>query len=430
MAENPPSSGGIAQENWYDDGVLKRHLEHAVALGLTDNPVVMLVGPRQSGKSTLVQELPDREYFTLDDPALLALIQTNPGEWLDSLTGPVTIDEIQRAPELFLPLKLRVDRDRTPGRFLLTGSANVLALPKVADSLAGRMEVIDLLPLSQAEIEGASDNFVDWVFGAEPLHSASWEAEDIISRVMKGGFPQPVLARTDERRRAWADSYVRTLLDRDIRDLAKIESARHFPQIFRLLAARNGSQLNNDRMSRELGMSASTLRRYLDLLAKLFLIQYVPAYSTNAGVRTVRAPKAYLVDPLLVGHTLNLSTTAVNEDPNLLGPMLEGFVANELARLSTASNRKPQLFHLRTVRNQEVDFVLETGDGKLVGIEVKSSRNVAPGDFTGLRFLEELAEDRFHRGIVLYRGNRVFTVSPKIAAVPMQALWDLGPLKR
>jgi predicted AAA+ superfamily ATPase len=408
--------------------MVRRYLSEEVELGLTDNPVLMLVGPRQCGKSTLVLDLPDREYVTLDDPTVLGAVDTNPSAWLDGITGPLTIDEVQRAPGLFLPLKLRIDRNRTSGKYVLTGSANVLAMPKVADSLAGRMEVIDLLPLSQAEMEGRSGNFIEWAFGEEPYRRGTWEPNELIERIIRGGFPQPALARSPERRNAWAESYIRTMLDRDVRDLAQIEGLRQIPQIFRLIAARSGSNLNMDSMSRDSGIPASTLRRYLDLLHKLYLTQYVPAYSGSQNRRILKSPKVFLVDTLLTTYALNLTASNLRRDRNLLGSLLEGFVANELARIRTYSKIKPTLFHLRTSRSHEVDFVLESGDGRIVGIEIKSSTSLVPSDFNGLKFLQELAGERFHRGIVLHDGTTVSTVSREIASMPVSALWNLEPL--
>jgi hypothetical protein len=227
----------------------------------------------------------------------------------------------------------------------------------------------------------------------------------------------------------WAESYIRTLLDRDIRDLANIESSRHFPQIFRFLAAHNGAQINNNGMSRDLEIPASTLKRYVDLLSKLFLIQHVPAHTGNRGAKTMKSPKAYLVDSLLVAYSLNLSANAIRQDRNLFGPILEGFVANELARLITASDSRATLSHLRTVRNKEVDFVLETGEGDVVGIEVKASRSPNPSDFNGLHFLSDLIGERFKRGILLYAGTTVIPQTPKIVGLPISALWNLQPLK-
>ena len=409
--------------------MVRRRLIKKLRDALSDNPVAMIVGPRQAGKSTLVEELTDREYITLDDPVILEQITTNAGDVLDSFPGAVTIDEVQRAPKILLPIKLRVDRNRTAGRYLLTGSANVLTLPKVSESLAGRMEVLDLLPLTQAEIEGHDGNFIDRIFSDDPIQAGTWpEEDDLIERVVRGGFPQPALARRADRRRDWADSYIRTLLDRDVRDLANIEGARQFPQIFRLLAARNGGTLNVDSLSRDTGIPSTTVRRYIDLMAKMFLLQQVPAWSGNMSTRFVKAPKVYLCDSLLTSHLLHIEASHLKQDRLRLGPILEGFVANELARLQTYSDVRPWLHHLRTVRQKEVDFVLELGDRKIVGIEVKSSRSLSPSDSHGLEYLQSLDPDRFHRGVILYDGHRTVRINKHIIGLPMAALWNVAPM--
>lgn len=393
---------------------------------MEDTPVVMVVGPRQSGKSTLVRgtEGPSRRYVSLDDPDILGQAKRNPKEFLETYRAPLILDEVQRAPELFLPLKLWVDRDRTPGSYLLTGSANVLTLPKVADSLAGRIEVIDLLPLHQAELEDTGLNFVDEVF-AEPMPDRGrWGGNDLADRIGRGGYPEHAQRPAGRRRTQWCESYIRTLLERDVRDLANIEGLAQLPRLLALLAARNGSTLNVSSLSRDTGIAPTTLTRYLDLLKALYLLQLVPAWSSEADLRLMKTPKAYLVDTGLACHLANLGAEGMDRDRDRMAPMLEGFVANELARQIAVSEGRPWLMHLRTVRNKEVDFVLESRDRRIVGIEVRPSRTVGAADAEGLRYLAELAEERFHAGIVLYDGSEAIPLAPHMVALPVSALWS------
>ncbi len=413
--------------------MLVRQLEGAVTEALADTPITLIVGPRQSGKSTLAKQFVDRErrYVTLDDPDALMLARENPKEFLESYGTPLVIDEVQRAPELFLPIKLRIDRDRKPGSYLLTGSANVLTLPKIGDSLAGRVEVIDLLPLTQAEIDGTAEpNFVHAIFKKEPSARATWDCGvDLFERLGRGGFPEHALRASGRRRAQWCESYIRTLLERDVRDLAQIEGLTQLPRLLSLLAVRNGAALNVSSLSRDTGIAPTTLTRYLDLLKALFLVQSVSPWTVEEGARLLKAPKIYLVDPALACHLARVEATSLRESPMLLKPMLEGFVANELQRLIAQSESRPWLLHLRTVRQKEVDFVLESRDRRIVGIEVSASRNPTQSDTEGLAYLHELAGDRFHCGLVLYDGDECIPLGPKLWGMPHAALWNGGPLQ-
>jgi predicted AAA+ superfamily ATPase len=403
--------------------MIERSLHGSLADALADTPVVTILGPRQTGKSTLARSLDGkRTYLTLDDPIVRAEAKTDPSSFLDTHGTPITVDEVQRAPELLMPIKLRVDRNRVPGSYLLTGSANVLALPKIADSLAGRMEVIELLPFTQAEIEGRTENFIDRALSAEPWDDVT-KAERIADRIVRGGFPEPALRANARRREAWFESYVKTLLERDVRDLAQIEGLVQLPRLLQLLAVRNGSSLNVSSLARDCGIPHTTLTRYLDLLKKLYLLQMVPAWSADVDTRLTKAPRAYLVDTGLACYLANQDEDALRDDRLAFGAALNGFVANELARLVSQSRRRPWLMHLRTVKLKEVDFVLEARDRRVVGIEVKATPSVQPSDFEGLRYLQLLAGDRFHRGIVLYTGSEVVRVTTHLTALPIQALW-------
>lgn len=412
--------------------MLTRNLREIVAESLEDTPVTLIVGPRQSGKSTLVNQFvgPERRYVTLDDPNVLGLAKENPKEFLETYGTPLVIDEVQRAPDLLLPIKLRVDRQRTPGSYLLTGSANILALPKIGDSLAGRMAVVDLLPLTQAELDGTHGNFIDQIYTKSINSRSAWESsQDLLERLGRGGFPEHALRAAGRRRSQWCESYVRTLLERDVRDLSNIEGLTQLPRLLTLLAVRNGSSLNVSSLARDTGIAATTLTRYLDLLKALFLLQTVPPWTVEEGARLLKAPKLYLVDSGLACYLAHAEATTLRSQPMLLKPMLEGFVANELQRLITQSDSRPWLLHLKTVRQKEVDFVLEGRDRRVVGIEVLSSRNPTQNDAEGLRYLRELAGDRFQAGIMLYDGLETIPFGDGIVALPYSALWESDRLR-
>jgi uncharacterized protein len=408
--------------------VIERWAEESVREALSDTPVVLIHGPRQAGKSTLVRSVADRNFrrmVTLDDPEPLAIAKENPAEFLQVYSPPVAIDEVQRAPELFLAIKAWVDRKRIPGSFLLTGSANVLMLPKMADSLAGRMEIIDLFPLAQAEIEGTIVNWVDSLYAPE-FESPILKKEKLTlsERIVAGGFPEAV-TRTPRRREAWFESYLRTIMDRDVRDLAQIEGLTQVPRLLGLLASRSGSTLNIASLSRDTGIAHSTLSRYLDLLRTIFLVQMVPAWSTNPGAKFTKSPKAYLADAGLLCNLEKIDERAL-ENREILGPVLENFVAVELIKLISQSRVRPALTHLRTVKQKEVDFVLDAQSKGVVGIEVKSSRAVHPADSEGLRYLADVVGERFVRGILLYAGNEVRPIGRNLWALPIESLWASG----
>jgi predicted AAA+ superfamily ATPase len=407
--------------------MVRRQQERRLGEALEDTPVVMIVGPRQCGKSTLAQAVGEgRELVTLDDPRTLSTAKLNPVEFLRSFPGPVTIDEVQRATEIFLPLKAEVDRRRTPGKYLLTGSANVLQMPKIGDSLAGRMEVLSLLPFSQGEIEGAGDGFVDQLFAEEFKAQPAERLSDLFSRIAVGGYPEPSLRKSAERRAAWFDSYIRTILDRDIRDIANIEALAQIPRLLTLLALRAGTVLNANSLSADLQIPYSSLKRYLELLETLYLVHRTPAWSNNFRGRAVtKSPKLYLVDTGLLCNLANLDSRTLASSPDRHAPILDNFVAMELRKQCEFGKLRPWLMHFRTVRNLEVDFVLETRDQRIAGVEVRSSSALLDSDADGLRYLQEIAGDLFVRGVILYHGEEIVRYSPQIIGLPIQCLWDM-----
>jgi hypothetical protein len=414
--------------------MVHRHLESAILAALADSPVVLLVGARQSGKSTLIQspgiQKNNRRFLTLDDANVLAAAMTDPAGFLSSYPEPLVLDEIQRAPELFLALKASVDRDRRPGRYLLSGSANVLLLPKVADSLAGRMEVLTLWPFSQGELEGVKEGFVDALFAAAPPPHLKpiqgWdERKEAQRRALLGGFPEVVARPTEERRKAWFGSYLTTLLQRDVRDLSRIEDMTAVPRLLSILAARAGGLLNTTELSRSSGMAQTTLKRYLSLLETVFLVQTLPAWSGNLGKRFVKMPKMFLSDSGLAADLLNLTLERVIREPGGFGPVLENFVAQELRKQAAWSRQRPQLFHWRTHAQHEVDLVMEAG-GRVVGIEVKASSTITPDDFKGLKALAVETGGQFVRGALLYTGQEMLSFGENLLALPISALWRLG----
>jgi len=410
-----------------------RHITFLLTQALSDTPVVVINGARQSGKSTLVKSLagPDatpRRYLTMDDAAILNAAQSDPTGFINGLNGPVTLDEVQRAPELFLPIKAAVDRDRQPGRFLLTGSADVMALPGMADSLAGRMEVLSLWPLSAAEVADRAD-----INRADTLFSADWSAlrlppcdqQVLITHLLCGGFPDAVSRTTVSRRTAWFDAYVQAMLQRDVRDLAHLEQLTEIPNLLQLLATRSATLLNFAELSRTAGLAQSTLKRYFALLEMLFLVVRVPPWEHNPGKRLVKAPKVFLPDSGLLCHLLGTTPASLAAKPGLPGAAVETFVLSELLKHVAFSRQGLTLWHYRTQSNIEVDFILEDRLGHITGIEVKASATVDTKDFKGLRHLNDTESAHFQRGIVLYAGREVVPFGANLWAVPLSLWWSV-----
>lgn len=410
----------------------RRNLTPQILSALRDTPVVYLQGPRQSGKSTLVQALRDEEhdaeYLTLDEAATLAAAHNDPDGFVTGLPERVILDEVQRVPELFRAIKRSVDAKRKPGRFLLAGSAQALVLPKVSESLAGRMEVMTLWPFSQGEIAGRREGFVDACFAREfkpgGFRETGWPA--LTERMVAGGYPE-MLARTDAaRRQAWFGSYLTTILERDVRELANVSGLRDLPRLLRLAGSRAMGLLNFAGLSRDAAMPQTTLQRYWALFEATFLVLPLPPWHANIGLRLVKAPKVLICDTGLLCHLLGLDAARLQADDLMTGAALECFVAGELIKQIPWSGTRPGLFHYRTHTQQEVDFVLEDARGRLVGIEVKKTASPASSDFKGLRHLSEQTGKRFLRGVLLYTGSTSVAFGPNLHAVPVSALWQLN----
>lgn len=402
-----------------------RHLQASIDTALADTPAVLVVGARQTGKTTLVQAVaasrPGSTYVTLDDLPVLEAATADPIGFVGGLAGMAVIDEIQKAPVLLPAIKASVDRDRRPGRFLMTGSADVLTLPRVSESLAGRMEVATLWPLSQGELSGRREGFVDAVLRGETPGAGG--GVDPIPLLVRGGYPEAHARVRADRRRAFFDAYVTTLLTRDVRDLVAIEDPGALRRLLQLAAARTASLLNHSELSRTLAVPVSTLKRYLALLETVFLVHLVPAWASNRGKRLARAPKLHLADTGLLAALGGLDEEALRRDRTLLGPILETFVAAELRKQIGWSEARPSLHHFRTHGGREVDLVLEDPRGRIVGVEVKASATPTAADFAGLHALAEIAGKSFVQGVVLHLGRSRVPFGPSLMACPIDALW-------
>ncbi|MFZ4478326.1 MAG: ATP-binding protein [Rhodoferax sp.] len=392
---------------------------------LADTPVVLIQGPRQCGKTTLARAVAEPRgygYLSFDDDNLVRAARADPSGFVADLPAKMVLDEVQRVPEIFTSLKLVVDRDRQPGRFLLTGSANVLLLPKLADSLAGRIEVIRLHPLAQVELRARSAGFLRQLFNAD-FGSESFERMglSLAERVVAGGFPA-ALTRQSARRRIWYQSYVQTLIQRDVRDLARISSLDVMPRLLDLAAGQTAHLFNVSELASPFGLSRPTVRDYLTLLERVFLIDLLPPWHVRHINRLVRTPKIHLNDTGLAAALLRVDATGLHANRVLLGQLLETFVFQELRRQASGSPETFAFYHFRNRDDHEVDIVIERGS-LLAGVEVKASGTVRSEDFRGLRKLQEIAGERFACGVLLYDGEASVRFGPRLFALPVQTLW-------
>ncbi len=404
-----------------------RALSAAVATALGDTPVVCVLGPRQCGKTTLARALAGSATFlSLDEAALCSTARHDPDGFIASLSGPAILDEIQRVPELLPAIKAAVDRDRRPGRFLLTGSANLLLLPTVHESLAGRMEVLSLHPLTEAEKERHAGRFLARLLqgGFSPaIAPADPEAlADLPRRLVAGGFPEPLL-RSPERARQWHRQYLRSLLDRDIRDVARIRETGAVARLLELLALRTAELVNVSGLGNDLDLRRETVEHYLAVLERLFLIRRLPAWQRNEAKRLIKSPKIHLIDSGLAAALAGLTADDWLPRRERFGHLLESFVVQQIVAQAGWTNPDLRFWHYRDRDQVEVDLVVTLGR-RTWGIEVKASASVGPADGAGLRRLAEQAGDDFQGGVVLYSGASVIALGdPRLCAVPLNSLW-------
>jgi hypothetical protein len=403
-----------------------RFISSRVEEALTDTPVVLVNGPRRAGKTTLVQQIKDRDrsYLTLDDPTTLAAAKADPVGFIRGLNA-ATIDEIQRVPDLLLAIKQSVDNDRRPGRFLLTGSANILTIPRVADSLAGRMEIVRMLPLARSEIVGRRPTFLDEVFsGRVPAPRDLLLGDDLMRAVLAGGYPEALTRRSERRRQDWADAYVEAVVTRDLKDIAVVERLTDLPKFMRLLAEHSGQMANYSELGCGIGVDYKTSQRYVRLLEQLFLITTLAPWYTNAIKRIVKSPKLHVMDSGILAAVRGVTFSRLKTDRGLLGSLLETFVVSEVMKLCTWSNERCRLHHFRDHAQHEVDLLLEDRQGRIVGIEVKARATVNQSDFSGLHKVAEVCKDRLVFGVVLYDSDRTVPFGDRLFAAPISSLWS------
>ena len=417
------------------NGFYPRHAESQMQSALRDSPVTLVHGPRQSGKTTLTHMVCDPlgfDYVSFDEDAARNAARSDPTGFIANLTGPVILDEVQRVSEIFTALKLEVDRDRSPGRFVLTGSTNLMRAPNLLDSLAGRMEVVQLRPLAQSEIERVNPSFLDDLFSGD--FQGRWikpATDDVSQRIIAGGFP-PSLARPTARGRAnWYFDYVEALVQRDLLDVARIRYPDALRRLLSAAAAQTAGLFNSTKLASPLEVSRPTVDDYVQILEAGFLLDRLPPWSNNRLSRVVKTSKLHMTDTGLCCALLGIdSPYALSRDRMLLGQLLETFAYQELKRQSVAHDRMLNFYHYRDRKGGEVDIVIERGTMEVAGVEMKASRTVASSDFRGLRKLRDVSGDRFTSGVVLYDGDRFLSFDESLYALPIRTLWDSARAER
>jgi predicted AAA+ superfamily ATPase len=390
---------------------------------------VLLAGPRQAGKTTLAKSVVDkrRPYFTLDDAATLRLATSDPKGFIRGL-DQATLDEIQRAPDLLLAIKESVDNDGRPGRFLLTGSANIMSIPTVADSLAGRMEIVTLLPLSRSEISGQKPTFIEQALEGTIACPGSSPpvGNELAEIVLTGGYPEVVARSTSDRRLKWCLEYINAIIQRDVRDIAEVHRLGDMPRLIRLFAMHSAKLTNYSEIGAPLAMDRKTVQRYLDVFSNLYITRSVAPWHSNKITRLTKSPKLHFLDTGLLCALQSVSIDTIRADRTSFGPILESYVFTELAKqVGWLPTHGISIHHFRTTtRSQdEVDFVLEDNKGRIAGVEVKASATVTPDDFNGLKKLAEASRGQFMSGVVLYDGDKVLPFGPRMHAAPVSNLW-------
>jgi uncharacterized protein len=394
-----------------------------VKAALIDTPVVMVTGPRQCGKTTLVRGFTSHRYITLDDDTVLEAARGDPSGFVRGLDQAI-VDEVQRAPDLLRAIKKTIDVDRRPGRFLLTGSANVLTLPQVSDSLAGRMQVVNLLPLSRAEIGEKKPTFLQKAMAGRVAKTTEYLiGDDLVDAVFTGGYPEMIQRRDRQRRRAWARGYVNAIVQRDVRDIAELEKMDQMPRLLKVLAHHSGQLTNFTQIGGQIGLDDKTTRKYVAVLEQLFLVRRLEPWFRNRLKRLVKTPKLHFLDSGLLAAILGATEERIGKDRSVLGPLLETFALAEVMKQGDWLAETCRLYHYRDKDQDEVDIIVEGESGDVVGIEVKAAATVTAGDFKGLRKLSAASGKDFKLGVVLYDDEQTVPFGERMFAVPISCLW-------
>ena len=412
-----------------EDIYYPRFSEILLKEAIQDSPVILIHGPRQCGKTTLAKHCgksTHHEYITFDDETYKNAAQTDPIGFIKNLPEYIILDEVQHVPELFSAIKASVDNNRKPGRFILTGSTNILLLPKLSDSLAGRVEIIRLRPLALVEITGIKPNFITELFSNKLELTAKRDnyrylGEDLAKIIVTGGYPAAVLRKNQKRRSRWYRDYITTIVQRDVQDLAKIHKLEILPRLLSMAAGQTARLFNASDLASPFSVSRPTIKEYLTLLEQVFLIEQLTPWHSNRLSRLIKTPKLHMADTGLACSLLGFNSKTLWKNRQVLGQLLETFVYQELRKYADWQDIPVNFYHFRNKDKVEVDIILEQGT-QLAGIEVKASATVRSSDFKGLNKLKQALGEKFCTGVVFYDGERILPFGEKLYAVPISLL--------
>lgn len=423
------------------EAVFPRFAHAQLCEALADTPVVLIHGPRQCGKTTLAQQVGlelGYHYITFDDDNQKQAALSDPIGYLDSLPEYVILDEVQRVAEIFSNIKANVDNNRKPGRFILTGSANILLLPKLSDSLAGRIEIIRLRPLAQAELARQTADFLQTSFLQTMLDGQLKPAiksgqyrrlgEELASIITRGGYPPAIKRRTEKRRNNWYRDYITTIVQRDVQDLARIHNLDILPHLLSVAAAQTAHLFIGADLASSFAVSRPTIKEYLTLLEHIFLIERLRPWYSNRLKRMIKTPKLHMTDTGLACSLLGVNSKTLWQDKTLLGQLLETFIYQELRKHADFHEDSLSFYHFRNKDKVEVDIVITNG-AHFCGIEVKAAASVNPGDFKGLKKLRDSCGNDFIAGVLFYDGDSLLSFGDRLFAVPISVLIPLNTFK-
>jgi predicted AAA+ superfamily ATPase len=400
----------------------KNNIEEAIKT----RRVLLLSGPRQCGKTTLAKQLVTKSivYRTLDNAAIRTLAESDPHSFVEHTHQMLIIDEVQRAPALLSAIKIVVDENTRPGQFLLTGSANIQSLPSMQESLAGRVRKIRLRPLSQGELSGAAPIFLDKAFEQTFVqnHSTYLNRKTMLEMAFRGGFPEAIKLN-DKDRQQWHRDYISALLERDLKDIARIHQHHAMQELVSILAGWSSKFMDIAAISSGLSIRRPTIESYINALETLYIVERIQPWTRTDYERVGKQTKLYMTDSGLMASILRWRKTQVELDADRIGKLIETFIFNELAALVDVSNSKYELFHYRDRERREIDFIIERDDQALLGIEIKAASSISAADFKHLKwFRDNIAKNRLFIGIVLYAGELAGKMGENLWAVPFSAL--------
>jgi uncharacterized protein len=409
-------------------GLFPRHIRPQVLDALGESRAVAVLGARQVGKSTLVADIAANEHpshvFSLDDEPTANAARDDAADFVAAITGPAVIDEIQRVPSLLLAIKQRLDSDQTRGQFLLTGSANILTLPTIADALPGRVEYVNLSPLSQGELHGTREAFIDALFAARfsRVHDAAIGRGGAAGMLTAGGYPE-LQDRSVRGRSRFFSSYIASIIGRDLHDIANVRNSENIERLLYVIASRSGGLASFHGMAVDLGLDTNTVRAHTKILEDLFLVAKLKPWHMNLGSRQVKSPKLHILDSGLHSFLIGANERRIATDGAIASPILESFVAMELLRQADWAEEPVSLYHYRDKQQREVDVIIERHSGEVVGVEIKASATPTSSDFAGLRYLRDKLGPRFKAGALIYTGASTLPFGDRLAAVPLSGLW-------